>query len=513
MQCLIPESSRSLPFDLFLRAVPETFFVVSVLCFASHDVEGKPDRNHFGPNNPAIELDIIPVVHSDLIFDSRHLVHDIDRFSILSQRGSWIPSMSSALQTDVPTVGVINKMVTAQFIPCAISYIKRVIESITNIFWYPFLSIMVHFRLNLFLFVAWKVLVWNLVVGEVVPFIEPGFFFSYGSIPVTEQCETVRLIWGRQSAIGQNPVAPYFFQVFTSSFVFPFVVNAGQGGDAGDGNLFFDFTVPFAPGTQYQICMYDSNGLPGGCQVLFTMIQNSTDTNPTCKNMTMPNQVLDVNSVVDGGPMSQNGFINQCDNVSIQPLNGTPPFTLTVSPPNHPPYNITSLTMDPIVWTVSLSRAMPFFLSLVSSEGLVWANGPMGVGRSDDDTCLAPDTILKAKAHSIATGAGVGGLFGGLFLAGVAWIVQRCWSRRRNTVDGKSSIMPWYDGNPSGHSSTNLYIRHQDGGRGTSPRALPEETTPAEVVELPPKYVVREDALIPHMLTEKPLHRLLVASE
>ncbi|KAJ3860737.1 hypothetical protein EV359DRAFT_85019 [Lentinula novae-zelandiae] len=399
---------------------------------------------------------------------------------------------------------------------------------------------------------AWKVLVWNLVVGEVVPFIEPGFFFSYGSIPVTEQCETVHLIWGRQSAIGQNPVAPYFFQVFASSFVFPFVVDAGQGGDAGDGNLFFDFTVPFAPGTQYQICMYDSNGLPGGCQVLFTMIQNSTDANPTCKNMTMPNQVLDVNGVVDGGPISQNGFINQCDNVSIQPLNGTPPFTLTVSPPNHPPYNITSLTMDPIVWTVSLSRAMPFFLSLVSSEGLVWANGPMGVGRSDDDTCLAPDTILKAKAHSIATGAGVGGLFGGLFLAGVAMIVQRCWFRRRNMVDGKSSIMPWYDGNISGHSSTNvsiannsgklgmdqnhlqpadtspmsslsstsnmsqLYIRHPDGGRGTSPSthvALSEETSPAELVELPPKYVVREDAPIPHMLTEKPLHRLLVASE
>ncbi|KAJ3846873.1 hypothetical protein EV368DRAFT_88407 [Lentinula lateritia] len=426
--------------------MPETFFVVFALCFASHDVEGNPDRKHFGPNNLAIELDIT-VVHSDLIFDNRYLVHD-------------------------------------------------------------------------------------------------GFFFSYGSIPVTEQCETVRLIWGRQSAIGQNPVAPYFFQVFTSSFVFPFVVDAGQGGDAGDGNLFFDFTVPFAPGTQYQICMYDSNGLPGGCQVLFTMIQNSTDANPTCKNMTMPNQVLDVNGVVDGGPMSQNGFINQ-------PLNGTPPFTLTVSPPNHPPYNITSLTMDPIVWTVSLSRAMPFFLSLVSSEGLVWANGPMGVGRSDDDTCLAPDAILKAKAHSIATAAGVGGLFGGLFLAGVAWIVQRCWSRRQNTVDGKSSILPWYDGNISGHSSTNVsiannsgtldmnqnhlqpadispmsslsstsntsqrYIRYPDGGRGTSPNtlvALPEETTPA-AVELPPKYVVREDAPIPHMLTEKPLHRLLVASE
>lgn len=61
-----------------------------------------------------------------------------------------------------------------------------------------------------------------------------------------------------------------------------------------------------------------------------------------------------------------------------------------------------------------------------------------------------------------------------------------------------------------------LYIRHPDGGRGTSPSthvALSEETSPAELVELPPKYVVREDAPIPHMLTEKPLHRLLVASE
>lgn len=46
------------------------------------------------------------------------------------------------------------------------------------------------------------------------------------------------------------------------------------------------------------------------------------------------------------------------------------------------------------------SRAMPFFLSLVSSEGLVWANGPMGVGRSDDDTCLAPDTMYVNFLYS-----------------------------------------------------------------------------------------------------------------
>ncbi|KAJ3968796.1 hypothetical protein EV361DRAFT_391630 [Lentinula raphanica] len=296
---------------------------------------------------------------------------------------------------------------------------------------------------NSSLFLAWITLLVRFSMGEVVPFIEPGFFFSYGNIPVTEQCETVRLIWGRQSAIGQNPVAPYFFQVFTSSFVFPFIVDAGIGGDAGDGNLFFDFTVPFFPGTQYQICMYDSNGLPGGCQVMFTMIQNSTTANPTCTNMTMPaaDKVLQVDGVVDGGHLSQDGFINQCDDVSIKPLNGTPPFTLTVSPPNHPPYNITSNTMDPIVWTVSLSRAMPFFLSLVSSEGMVWANGPMGVGRSDDDTCLAPDTMKKSKAHAIAAGASVGSLFGGLILAGVALVVRRYWARRR----ADQVVNPWYD--------------------------------------------------------------------
>ncbi|KAJ3782467.1 hypothetical protein GGU10DRAFT_363702 [Lentinula aff. detonsa] len=397
---------------------------------------------------------------------------------------------------------------------------------------------------SVFLFVACLVFMMKFAVGEVVPFIEPGFFFSYGSIPVTEQCETVRLIWGRQGAIGQNPVAPYFFQVFTSSFVFPFVVDAGEGGDAGDGNLFFDFTVPFAPGTQYQICMYDSNGLPGGCQVIFTMIQNPTDNNPTCENMTMPavDRVLDVQGIVDGGPMSQSGFINQCDDVSIKPLNGTPPFILTVSPPNHPPYNITSHTMAPIVWTVSLSRAMPFFLSLVSSEGMLWSNGPMGVGRSDDDSCLAPDSMLKSKAHAVAAGAGVGGIFGGLLIVGVALVFQRGRARR---VKEKTPIIPWYNGVGSGlHSSidtdqglvnsgheglahtyakngpnrsvvlssfqytnrilraSDVYIRHQDGGRLTSSRAS------AEPVELPPMYAAREEG--PEMLAEKPEPRLQV---
>ncbi|KAE9390751.1 hypothetical protein BT96DRAFT_1024373 [Gymnopus androsaceus JB14] len=382
---------------------------------------------------------------------------------------------------------------------------------------------------------AWVVLA-NLVfsvMGEVVPFMNPGFFFSYSTLPVTQQCETITLTWGREGATGPNPVAPYFFQIFTSSFIVPFTVEAGDGGDAGsDGKLSFDFTVPFAPGTQYQICMYDSLGTPGGCQMLYTMIANSTVANPTCQNVTFPaeSKNLGIDGQVPGGPLSQNGFINQCDDVSIKPLNGTPPFILTISPPNHPPYNITSNTMDPIVWTVSLSRAFPFFMSLVSSEGLVWANGPMGVGASDVDSCLATDTMLKTKAHGIAAGAAIGGIFGGIFLVGVGYLAKRYWRHQKKHI-----ITPWIDDSRRGtdsssdgsitsndkprldpltvnnigrgypfstsqpqptpvstiypqHSASQLFVRHQDGGRMFS--RSPLEVT-QEVVELPPDYIGR----------------------
>jgi len=254
--------------------------------------------------------------------------------------------------------------------------------------------------------------------------------------------------------------------------------------------------------------------------------------------MPAKSQVLEVDGVVDGGPMSQNGFINQCDDVSIKPLNGTPPFILTISPPNHPTYNLTSYTMDPIVWTVSLSRAMPFFLSLVSSEGLIWSNGPMGVGRSNVDACLAPDTLLKSKAHAVAAGAGIGGLFGGFFLVGTVLLVKRYWPRQIQPHPD-SLVTPWFDrprpnrldsrsamdistfggGSPGSvtvqptpisaypkrtASGSQVFVRHQDGGRlvnsgpmmhsalemtreTTEPGEMEMEGEP-EVVELPPTY-------------------------
>ncbi|KAJ7769987.1 hypothetical protein B0H16DRAFT_1516988 [Mycena metata] len=250
--------------------------------------------------------------------------------------------------------------------------------------------------------------------AKYVPLLQPGFFFDYDiqsqpvPIPITEQCETIHLKWGREGAIGPNPVAPYSMLVYTSTFITPFSIDAGEG-------LSFDWDVPFAPGTQYQICMWDKNGVPGGCQAMYTVVQNSTVANPSCHNVTFPT-LLDVEATVPGGPMSQYGFIDQCTDLFITPKSGKPPFTLTVAPALHPPYNITSNSMDPIDWTVSLSWSFPFFLSLVSSDGQMWSNGPLHAGGRGPSDCLAPGTIPYSKAQAIAAGAGVGAAFAAALL-------------------------------------------------------------------------------------------------
>jgi len=181
-------------------------------------------------------------------------------------------------------------------------------------------------------------------LAEVVPLLQPGFFFDYNiatqpvPIPITEQCETIHIKWGRQGATGPNSVAPYSMVVYASTFITPFTIAMGSG-------LSFDWQVPFAPGTQYQICMWDANGVPGGCQAMYTVVQNSTVTQPTCQNVTFP-ALLDVEATVPGGPMSQYGFINQCTDLFVRPKSGKPPYTLTVAPALHP-----HSTLHLTVWT------------------------------------------------------------------------------------------------------------------------------------------------------------------
>ncbi|KAK0438312.1 uncharacterized protein EV420DRAFT_1651457 [Desarmillaria tabescens] len=273
----------------------------------------------------------------------------------------------------------------------------------------------------------------HFAAAEVVPFLEPGFFFDYNKadepVPIllTQQCEVIHLKWDRSQAIGQNPVAPYSLLVYTSTSETASVIDAGSG-------LSFDWAVPFPPGAQYQICMFDVNGVSGGCQDMYTMIPNSNGTNVSCPNVT--SAVLSANGTVSqpSGPMSRFGFINQCTDVSVTPNEGTPPFTLTIAPALHPPFNLTSNTMDPITWTVSLPRAMPFYMSMVSSEGKLWANGPLHVGAFGPTDCLAPGTVSTNHAKSVAARAGVGGLFDGVALAAGILIPLSIWRRRRQRM-------------------------------------------------------------------------------
>ncbi|KAK0211477.1 hypothetical protein IW262DRAFT_1467966 [Armillaria fumosa] len=279
----------------------------------------------------------------------------------------------------------------------------------------------------------------HFAAAEVVPFLQPGFFFNYNKadepVPIllTEQCEVIHLKWGRRAAIGYGSVtksvAPYSLVGYTSTSTAATVIDAGSPSD-----LSFDWAVPFAPGTQYQICMFDSNGAAGGCQDMHTMIPNSNGTDVSCPNVTSP--VLSANGTVSqpNGPLSQYAFITQfkyqCTDVSVTLSEGTPPFTLTIqiAPTLHPQYNLTSNTMDPITWTVSLSRAMPFFMSMVSSDGKIWVNGPLHVGAGPDTDCLAPGTVNAAHAKSVAGRAGVGGLFGGAILVAGILIVLFLWT-------------------------------------------------------------------------------------
>ncbi|KAF8995772.1 hypothetical protein BDQ17DRAFT_1412071 [Cyathus striatus] len=267
--------------------------------------------------------------------------------------------------------------------------------------------------------------------AAVTPFIDQSFYFDYNDasqpipIPVTKQCETINIKWERSTATGPNPVSPYHLQVYSSAFNVPFTIPAGDG-------LSFDWQVPFAPDTLYQICMFDKNGNTGGCQATYAMIP--ADSTPNCANITF-NPILDVDAEVDNGPMSQYGWIDQCTDISLTPKNGTPPYTMTVAPQLHPPYTITGNDMKAINWTVSLSWGSGFFVSLEDSAGAVWSYGLLHSGGGGSTSCLVgagSDDQPKTIKPIIAVGTGVGGVVVGLILGTIgAFLLLRCRRKRR----------------------------------------------------------------------------------
>ncbi|KAJ7293182.1 hypothetical protein C8J57DRAFT_1268326 [Mycena rebaudengoi] len=253
-------------------------------------------------------------------------------------------------------------------------------------------------------------------------FLEQSFFFDYYiasqtvPVPVTTQCETIHLNWGRGAGTGPDPTAPYYlhWQVYTSAFAFPFVVSAGSG-------LSFDWGVPFEPDTLYQICMFDKNGNSGGCQDIYTVIANTTT--PSCNNATFPPGSLEVDVAVNSGAsssLSQYGWVDQCSDIQVTPKNGTPPYTFTIAPTLHSPQNVTGVDQSPMNWTVNLSWGSSFFLSVVDSEFNFWSWGPLHSGKGSTAECLSANAASDSeKSPSVTVASGIGGLVLGL-IAGIA---------------------------------------------------------------------------------------------
>ncbi|KAI0639040.1 hypothetical protein C8Q77DRAFT_1078995 [Trametes polyzona] len=261
----------------------------------------------------------------------------------------------------------------------------------------------------------WSHVLFPRVSAKVVDYLEQGFLFDwYGDqsppVPTAAQCDTLHITWGRRSATGPNPAAPYYLQIYTSTFIVPFVIPAGD-----DLATSFDWVVPFVPGTMFQMCMVASNGVTGGCQNIYTVYQrpNTTlDNPPTCFNLTYPHAPLSVEAKLDDGSWSQFGWIDQCSDISLKPTNGTPPYTYTIAPALHPPFNITSDTTDAVNWTVSLMYGMPFFVTVTDANGVGWTNGPLHANNAGSTSCLDLNAVLSGQSSNQSKGLSPGGAAG-----------------------------------------------------------------------------------------------------
>jgi hypothetical protein len=160
-----------------------------------------------------------------------------------------------------------------------------------------------------------------------------------------------------------DPAAPYVLKIYTSLYLYPFIIDAGSG-------LSTTLPIPFGPGTQYGmlallskdqyildtlyfnpiitvICMTDLSGISGGCQDLYTVYPSG---NTSCPNVRIPTQTLGVNmqSINTGGLLSRFGWPASCSDLQFDVADGvgggvvgTPPYTLTVAPAFRTPLNIT----------------------------------------------------------------------------------------------------------------------------------------------------------------------------
>ncbi|KAF9454999.1 hypothetical protein P691DRAFT_792102 [Macrolepiota fuliginosa MF-IS2] len=316
-----------------------------------------------------------------------------------------------------------------------------------------------------------------LASASLVPSLEQSFFFDWNTpgqpypIPVTQQCQTLHITWERGTAVGPNPVSPYYLQVYTSNFLVPFIISVGDG-------LQYDWTVPFAPGTLYQMCMFDKNGNTGGCQDVYTMIPSNSST-PSCANVTFPSP-LQVDASVPNGPLSQYGWVDQCTDISLVPRNGTPPYIMTVAPSLHPPFNITGDGTKPLNWTVSLSWSSSFFISVVDAAGNVWSNGLIHSGGGGSTACLSgqlPQGSSGGISPGIAIGSSLAGLGAGLIAGSLGAILFFHFrNKKRKSMDSLIDLRGSHPGSPQGLGGNSLGLSTHTSGYGNRMSNLPSGT-------------------------------------
>lgn len=127
------------------------------------------------------------------------------------------------------------------------------------------------------------------------------------------------------------------------------------------------------------------------------------------------------------------------------PQNGTPPYTLVVSPTQHPPVNISSSAItspEPsehkMNFTIRYTHGQAFMVSVHDSTGASWAAGPLHAGQSlTDVACLGVRTGESAPVVEAgwSKGSAIGGIVGGTLAALVlgtllGWFASYCLAKR-----------------------------------------------------------------------------------
>lgn len=144
---------------------------------------------------------------------------------------------------------------------------------------------------------------------------------------------------------------------------------------------------------------------------------------------------------------------------------------MTIAPSLHPPYNITGDGSKPLNWTVSLSWASPFFISVADSAGNAWMNGLLHSGEGSNSACLSGLQSNIGVSKGIAIGAGVGGLGVGLII-GLLGALFLCLHEKRKSMREDSLL------NLQGHSTSSRLVNRlaADSQYQVEPFVLPSAT-------------------------------------